>query len=101
MRYKIAGTWSLNGRALRKYFHDNNILLKIYDFGSEQIFIKKAGTFKKSFPSTYKYLLANKITLSTRDKANKTYPSWYAYGRTQSLQSIKNKLFLPKITNSF
>lgn len=57
-------------------------------------------TFKKSFPSTYKYLLANKITLSTRDKGNKTYPSWYAYGRTQSLQSIKNKLFLPKITNS-
>ncbi|EPH3386838.1 HsdM family class I SAM-dependent methyltransferase [Klebsiella oxytoca] len=57
-------------------------------------------TFRKSYPFTYKYLLANKINLSTRDKGNKTYPSWYAYGRTQSLQPIKNKLFLPKITNS-
>lgn len=55
---------------------------------------------KKLYPFTYKYLLSNKIILSTRDKGNKTYPSWYAYGRTQSLQSIKNKLFLPKITNS-
>ncbi|WP_321148049.1 Eco57I restriction-modification methylase domain-containing protein, partial [Serratia marcescens] len=32
---------SLNGRALRRYFHDNNILLKILDFGSEQIFSSK------------------------------------------------------------
>ena len=57
-------------------------------------------TFRKLYPFTYKYLLANKFNLSTRDKGNKTYPSWYAYGRTQSLQPIKNKLFLPKITNS-
>jgi hypothetical protein len=29
---------SLNGRAIRKYFEDNNILLKIIDFEDEQIF---------------------------------------------------------------
>lgn len=41
--------------------------------------------FTKSNPKTYEYLLNNKEELSKRDKGNKTYPIWYAFGRTQSL----------------
>ncbi|VEI62279.1 class I SAM-dependent DNA methyltransferase [Serratia rubidaea] len=55
---------------------------------------------KKLYPFAYNYLSYNKLVLSTRDKGNKTYPSWYAYGRKQSLKQIQNKLFLPKITNT-
>ncbi|WP_113626422.1 Eco57I restriction-modification methylase domain-containing protein [Pectobacterium peruviense] len=55
----------------------------------------------KYFPFTYSYLSIKKDILSHRDKGNnKDYPSWYAFGRTQSLQKIKNKLFLPKISKS-
>ncbi|MGV2295869.1 HsdM family class I SAM-dependent methyltransferase [Morganella morganii] len=55
----------------------------------------------KYFPFTYSYLSSKKDILSLRDKGNnKDYPSWYAFGRTQSLQKIKNKLFLPKISKS-
>lgn len=56
--------------------------------------------FKKLYPFAYKYLLTNRAILRTRDKGKREYSTWYAYGRTQSLQPIKNKLFLPKITNS-
>lgn len=54
-----------------------------------------------TYPNAYRYLLSNKEILALRDKGNnKDYPSWYAYGRTQSLQKIRNKLFIPKISNS-
>ncbi|MER0046402.1 hypothetical protein ABRP56_08390 [Pectobacterium odoriferum] len=57
-------------------------------------------TMKINYPYAYIYLLANKHLLDLRDKGNnKDYPCWYAYGRTQSLQRIKNKMFLPKISN--
>ncbi|HDS6667885.1 TPA: N-6 DNA methylase [Enterobacter ludwigii] len=54
---------------------------------------------KEKYPFAYKYLLSHRDILSTRDKGSKIYASWYAFGRTQSLQLVKNKLFLPKITN--
>lgn len=55
----------------------------------------------KCFPFTYSYLSSKKDILSLRDKGNNNdYPSWYAFGRTQSLQKIKNKLFLPRISKS-
>lgn len=55
--------------------------------------------FKRKYKKTYKYLLSQKTSLSTRDKGKTNdYPSWYAYGRTQSLNIADNyKLFFPKI----
>ncbi|HHH0660523.1 TPA: class I SAM-dependent DNA methyltransferase [Yersinia enterocolitica] len=56
---------------------------------------------KINYPYAYNYLLDNKNILDMRDKGkNKNYPCWYAYGRSQSLQRIKNKLFLPKISKT-
>jgi hypothetical protein len=42
--------------------------------------------FKTDNPLTYDYLLQNKTELANRDKGHKTYPQWYAYGRTQSIK---------------
>lgn len=42
--------------------------------------------FKKNNPKTYKYLLSNKEELLKRDKGKQSkYPTWYCFGRTQSL----------------
>ncbi len=52
--------------------------------------------FKKENPLTYEYLLTNKTELANRDKGNKTYPEWYAYGRTQSIKYNDNLcLYIP------
>ena len=50
------------------------------------IVVIQEDTFKKDNPQTYNYLLTQKDELAKRDKGKKTYPTWYAYGRTQSLK---------------
>lgn len=40
---------------------------------------------------TLSFLYKNKKELEQRDKGNKTYPKWYAYGRTQGLYDLKDK----------
>jgi hypothetical protein len=52
--------------------------------------------FKRDNPQTYDYLLLNKDELSKRDKGRKTYPSWYAYGRSQSINtSSRRSIYIP------
>lgn len=53
--------------------------------------------FKKKFPKAYQYLLTKRELLATRDKGNGKYPVWYAFGRTQSLEKVKHKLFFPQL----
>ena len=53
--------------------------------------------FKKQFPRAYEYLGKKKELLATRDKGNGKYPVWYAFGRTQSIEKVKNKLFFPQL----
>lgn len=56
--------------------------------------------FSKENPLTYNYLLSQKVELSKRDKGNKIYPKWYAYGRTQSLKYSKKKcIYIPCFLN--
>ncbi|MET3963072.1 adenine-specific DNA-methyltransferase [Marmoricola sp. OAE513] len=47
------------------------------------------------FPKCARYLAAIKDELARRDKGNKTYPQWYAYGRTQGLAPTGPKLLTP------
>ncbi len=55
--------------------------------------------FKQKFPFAYDYLKSNKKILLTRDKGKQDkYEKWYAYGRSQSLNCLGMKLFLPHIT---
>ena len=50
---------------------------------------------KKLYPKTYDYLSDFKEVLIKRDKGNRQYAAWYAYGRTQALRLEGYKLFFP------
>lgn len=55
---------------------------------------------KLKYPHAYNYLQSCYEVLVKRDKGSTgNYPTWYAYGRTQSLQMPRYKLFFPKIAN--
>jgi tRNA1(Val) A37 N6-methylase TrmN6 len=52
--------------------------------------------FKTINSLTYQYLLDNKEELSKRDNGNKSYPIWYAYGRSQSIKyTNKRCIYIP------
>jgi adenine-specific DNA-methyltransferase len=54
---------------------------------------------KEKFPYAYKYLKKKKEELAKRDKGNGKYEKWFAFGRTQSLEKVANKLFFPKFSD--
>jgi methylase of polypeptide subunit release factors len=54
---------------------------------------------KENFPKAYKYLQNKRKILADRDKGKGEYENWFAFGRTQSLEKIKNKLFFPKMSD--
>jgi hypothetical protein len=53
----------------------------------------------EKYPEAYKYLLTKRRILDQRDKGNGNYENWFAFGRTQSLEKIKNKMFFPKYSD--
>jgi adenine-specific DNA-methyltransferase len=54
---------------------------------------------KKHFPKAYHYLQNKRKILDERDKGQGKYENWFAFGRTQSLERVKNKLFFPKMSD--
>lgn len=54
---------------------------------------------KEKYPKAYTYLQNKRKILSKRDKGNGNYENWFAFGRTQSLEQIKNKMFFPKMSD--
>ncbi|MGJ1313354.1 HsdM family class I SAM-dependent methyltransferase [Sphingobacterium multivorum] len=54
---------------------------------------------KNRFPNAYKYLKKKKDELAKRDKGKGQYEKWFAFGRTQSLEKVGNKLFFPKFSD--
>lgn len=54
---------------------------------------------KENFPEAYKYLQNKRKILAGRDKGQGNYENWFAFGRTQSLEKIKNKMFFPKYSD--
>lgn len=63
----------------------------IYPYKNGKII--KEDAFKETNPLTYAYLKEHKSELAKRDKGNKTYPAWYAYGRSQSVVYNTNTSF--------
>jgi len=55
--------------------------------------------FVRLYPMAYEYLKKFRHILDSRDKGNGKYEKWYCFGRTQSLEKMKYKLFFPKISN--
>ncbi|WP_348800123.1 Eco57I restriction-modification methylase domain-containing protein [Flavobacterium adhaerens] len=54
---------------------------------------------KEKFPFAYKYLKKKQEELAKRDKGKGKYEKWFAFGRTQSLEKVGNKLFFPKFSD--
>ncbi len=69
--------------------YDNGQKAKLLD----EIFIRE------SFPKAYLYLQNKRKILAERDKGKGEYENWFAFGRTQSLEKVKNKLFFPKMSD--
>ncbi len=84
---KFADIINLKDKIIFPYTHDEN----------NQAVIIEEKVFLKEFPKAYDYLLTKRELLSTRDKGNGKYPIWYAFGRTQSLEKVKHKLFFPQL----
>lgn len=51
------------------------------------------------YPKAFEYLNKKRNILADRDKGNRNYEKWFAFGRTQSLEKIENKLFFPKYSD--
>ncbi len=70
-------------------------------FKSEEKILKTLteSEFKTNYPFTFKYLLANRKILALRDKGNRKYDQWFAFGRNQALTLGGFKLLFPYITN--
>lgn len=54
---------------------------------------------KEKFPEAYSYLKHKRKILAQRDKGNGRYANWFAFGRSQSLKKVENKLFFPKMSD--
>jgi hypothetical protein len=61
----------------------------IYPYTSDCI-IMEEPLFAQQNPQTYQYLLSYKNELAKRDNGKKNYPTWFAYGRTQSIRFPHN-----------
>ena len=75
------------------------VIFPYKEYGGKMMIISEFEMQKK-YPQTLKYLCSQRSKLEKRDKGNtKHYPTWYAYGRTQSLKLPKYKLFFPKFAS--
>jgi len=54
---------------------------------------------QENYPEAYKYLQNKRKILAERDKGKGNYENWFAFGRTQSLEKINNKMFFPKYSD--
>lgn len=54
---------------------------------------------RERFPKAFEYLQVKKSLLAERDKGKGKYEKWFAFGRTQSLEKVANKLFFPKFSD--
>lgn len=54
---------------------------------------------REQFPRAFEYLQHKRSILAERDKGKGNYEKWFAFGRTQSLERVSNKLFFPKFSD--
>lgn len=91
----------VNSNKLSREVSLNNLKEKVifpYDH-QEKPKLLDENLMKESFPEAYKYLQNKRKILAERDKGNGNYENWFAFGRTQSLEKIKNKMFFPKYSD--
>lgn len=57
-------------------------------------------TFEQNFPMACNYLSDYKEELGKRDKGQRSYETWYAFGRSQALNVIGLKLLFPYMSDN-
>lgn len=91
----------LNSNKLSRSIHFDNVREKVlFPYNDENKPKALEEEFLKDvFPEAYKYLTKKKQELAKRDKGKGEYEKWFAFGRTQSLEKVENKLFFPKFSD--
>jgi adenine-specific DNA-methyltransferase len=84
---RVASLNNLKEKVIFPYDNDNKPKLLDENF------------IKESYPKAYKYLENKRSILAQRDKGKGDYENWFAFGRSQSLEKMKHKLFFPQITD--
>jgi adenine-specific DNA-methyltransferase len=91
----------VNSNKLSREVSLNNLKEKVifpYDHQDKPKLLDE-NLIKENYPQAYKYLLNKRKVLAERDKGNGNYENWFAFGRSQSLEKIKNKMFFPKYSD--
>lgn len=70
----------------------------IFPYNSDHSIIPESE-FIERFPYAYNYLLGFRDTLNARDKGERDYEAWYAFGRTQALTDCGKKLLFPYMSD--
>lgn len=76
-----------------------NIIEKVIFPYDENNKVLVEAVFMSKYPEAYKYLLLNKMRLAQRDKGEKFYEAWYAFGRSQATCDRGRKLLFPYMTD--
>lgn len=79
----------LNTDTNNLFFKSTSSVTKVF---SEEEFLNK-------YPNAYYYLEQYKDELAKRDRGNRDYETWFAYGRTQALNIRGKKLLFPYLSN--
>jgi len=91
----------VNPNKLTRIDEVNSLKRKVifpYSFKNKKAELLPDLDFKFAFPKAYQYLKSKRNILDSRDKGKGDYEQWYAFGRNQSLEKLKYKLFFPHIT---
>ncbi|MEO6302867.1 MAG: N-6 DNA methylase [Bacteroidia bacterium] len=91
----------VNSNKLSRAVKLSNLKEKVifpYDNGNKPKLLDERY-IKDNFPKAYNYLQNKKKILAARDKGKGEYENWFAFGRTQSLEKIRTKMFFPKFSD--
>lgn len=91
----------LNSNKLSRDINFNTVVEKVLFPYSDEVKPKALDEdfLRENFPRAFEYLLVKKKVLAARDKGKGKYEKWFAFGRTQSLEKVSNKLFFPKFSD--
>ena len=96
---KLASEIENNTEKLIFPYKIEKLEINLFKEKKQSLKIIDEDTLKSEFLNAYKYLNTQKEILSKRDKGNRKYETWYAFGRNQALLISGYKLLLPYITN--
>lgn len=70
-----------------------------YEVRGERAICYDEEQMERLFPDAFAYLMAVRPVLAERDKGNREYEQWYAYGRSQAINMPGNRLLMPYIAD--